>query len=62
MEIEPWHVDVRWEGRLVEHLQANQRATLKILPDPVASAGLEQLPEPRVLEALDHRRSVSCMT
>jgi hypothetical protein len=62
MEIEPWHVDVRGESRLVEYLQADQRATLKVLPNPGASPGLEQLSEPRVLEALDHRRPVSCIT
>ena len=62
MEIESWHVDVRGKSRLVEHIQADQRTTLKILPNSGASSGLEQLSEPRVLEALDHRREVSCIT
>ena len=62
MEIEPWHVDVRGESRLVEYLQADERATLKVLSHSWASPGFEQFTEPRVPEALDHRRQVSRVT
>jgi hypothetical protein len=48
MEVETRHVEVREERGLVEYLQANQRATLKVLSYPAASPCFEQLAEPRV--------------
>ena len=62
MEIEPWHVDVRGQSRLVEYLQADQRATVKVLSYPGASPRLEQFAEPRVPKVLDHQIQVSRIT
>jgi hypothetical protein len=55
VEVEARDVDVREQHGLVEDLQPQQRTPLQIGSDTRAPTGLEELTEPGVPEASDHR-------
>lgn len=59
MEVEPRHVQVSQDLRLIQGVQAPQTAFLQILPYPAAAATLEQVSQSFVLEASDHSSSVT---